>query len=62
MKIHDIALMCSLFRLKIGATQKDVAKETGYTVQSISAFENGRTNNAEIFSWYIEKGLVMDDD
>ncbi len=59
MKIKEIGEFCAAIRGEIGATQKDVAEDTGYTIQSISAFENGRTNNAEIFSWYLEQGQFI---
>ena len=37
-------------------TQKQVADELGCTIQLVSAFEQGRTNNAVMLMYYIEKG------
>ena len=48
---------CKILRRSLALTQNDVAKETGYTSKSISAFENGRVNNAIILMWYINHGL-----
>lgn len=48
---------CKSLRRSLSKTQSDVANETGYTSKSISAFENGRVNNAIILLWYINHGL-----
>lgn len=48
---------CKRLRRSLCKTQSDVANETGYTSKSISAFENGRVNNALILMWYINHGL-----
>ena len=48
---------CKNLRRSLSKTQTDVANETGYTSKSISAFENGRVNNAIILLWYINHGL-----
>lgn len=61
MRIKDIGQRCANYRRFIGATQAEVANSTGYSVESICAFEHGRTNNAEIFSWYIGKGVIEHD-
>ena len=37
-------------------TQKQVADELGCTVQLVSAFECGKTNNASMLIYYIKKG------
>lgn len=37
-------------------TQKQVADDLGCTIQLVSAFEQGRTNNAVMLMYYIEKG------
>ena len=52
---------CKRLRRSLSKTQLDVANETGYTSKSISAFENGRVNNAIILLWYINHGLEGDD-
>ena len=37
-------------------TQKQVADDLGCTIQLVSAFENGKTNNAIMLIYYIKKG------
>ena len=53
--------MCKQHREKLGVKQSQVAEETGYSEQNISSFETGRTNNMIIFLWYINKGLLDDE-
>lgn len=49
---------CAKFRKDIlGLTQEQVAKELDYSQENISAFENGRNANNNIFLWYVRKGL-----
>ena len=48
---------CKHFRRSKNIQQNRVAKETGYSNKSISAFENGRVNNAIILIWYINNGM-----
>lgn len=48
---------CKHFRRSKYIHQNKVAKETGYSNKSISAFENGRVNNAIILLWYINNGM-----
>lgn len=52
-----IGCECKRLRRSLNITQQMVADETGYTSKSISAFENGRVNNALILLWYIKHGL-----
>ena len=53
--------ICKEFRRKrLGITQKEVARENGYSVENVSSFENGRTNNALLFVWYFLNGLDID--
>lgn len=51
---------CKRLRRTLDIKQTQVAIETGYSQKSISAFENGRTNNALILLWYINHGLNRD--
>lgn len=51
---------CKKYREKIGYTQRQVADELGYSVENISAFENGRNSNMHIFSWYLKKGMEIE--
>lgn len=52
---------CALYRKKIlKCTQQDVAKETGFTVSNVSAFETGRNDSSLILLWYLSHGLTLD--
>ena len=52
---------CKQHRISMGAYQRDVAKETGYSLENVSAFEAGRNDNLRIFIWYIQHGLNVND-
>lgn len=53
----EVCRMCKEYRIYIGLTQSDVARDTGYSEQNISSFETGRTNNMILLLWYIDKGI-----
>lgn len=55
----EIGQRCKEFRESLGVLQSDVAAETGYSKENVSAFETGRNNNARILLWYIEKGMEV---
>lgn len=57
----EIGQMCKAYRQSINKKQIDVSKDTGYSIESISTFENGRTNNMQIFVWYILHGFTFKD-
>lgn len=61
MDFKKLCAACKAYRESIGYTQLEVSKDIGYSVASISAFENGRVNNAQILLWYIQKGMVIED-
>ena len=47
---------------KTTATQKDVAEETGYTYQTISAFERGKMRSMDLLIWYmLNIGVTVED-
>lgn len=52
-----VGAACREYRKNLGLTQKAVAVEIGVSKELISAFENGRANNAYILLWYLEKGI-----
>lgn len=56
-KLKEIGQKCKEFRVKIGFTQRDIARDLCYTSENISAFENGRNDNAIILLWYIKNGM-----
>ena len=52
---------CALYRKKIlKCTQMDVARETGFTVSNVSAFETGRNDSSLILLWYLTHGLTLE--
>ena len=59
MNLVDLGKQCKDFRLEIGLLQSDVAAETGYSVENVSKFENGKNNNLKIFLWYVSKGITL---
>lgn len=50
--IKELAAPCAAFRKQAGYSQNDVAKITGYNQRTISAFERGMNNNAELLYYY----------
>ena len=57
-----VGLNCQEYRRKnTSYTQVDVAKELGYSVENISAFENSRNDNLRILMWYILHGMEIED-
>lgn len=60
MKETNIGQICKDFRMSQGYLQSDVSKDTGYSIENISKFENGNNNNMKIFLWYLRKGLKID--
>ena len=58
MENKTIGKLCAEFRRSLHITQKTVAEELTYSVENISAFENGRNANMYILLWYIRKGLL----
>lgn len=54
----ELGKICQKFRRRQGISQLNVAIETGYSVENISAFECGRNNNVLIFLWYVYHGMT----
>lgn len=55
----EIGAMCADFRKTIDVKQSKIASDLNVSVETISAFENGRTNNARVLMWYIEHGMTF---
>ena len=55
--LRDMGRRCKKFRVEHGYYQADVAQDTGYSVENISAFETGRNDNARILLWYFVHGM-----
>lgn len=51
----SVGARCALIRKSVGKTQLQVAMAIGTTPETISAFENGRTNNCKVFTWYLKQ-------
>ena len=56
-----IGANCKDFRIKSGYYQMDVANETGYSIENVSSFENGRNDNLRLMLWYMTHGMKIDD-
>lgn len=54
-----IGNLCQTWRKENNIKQSDIASDLDVSVETISAFENGRTNNARVLMWYIEHGLTL---
>ena len=52
---------CKKFRTSLGITQTDVARELGYSLENVSAFECGRNDNCRILLWYLFHGFSIDE-
>lgn len=59
-RIWQLGIDCQEFRRELGYTQNQVAQELGCSAENVSAFENGRNDNATILCWYIGKGMKID--
>lgn len=59
-KLELVGDVCREFRKEQGYYQMNVANDLGYSLENISAFENGRNDNLRILLWYIAHGLTFD--
>lgn len=60
MEMKVIGKMCRELRMNKGMLQREVAADTHYSKENISAFENGRNRNTDILMWYIRNGLDLE--
>lgn len=51
--LKALGRLCKRYRRVAGMTQKQVAIMSGYSDKSVSAFETGRCNNAQLLCFYI---------
>ena len=58
--LKELGSACQRLRELLGSSQIDIANETGYSKETISAFETGRNNNARVLLWYIQHGFRVD--
>lgn len=54
--MNNLGKACSLLRRGRGYTQVQASIALGVSPETVSAFENGRTNNAKVLCWYL--GLI----
>ena len=59
MTTKEMGAKCAEFRKTIDVKQSEIASDLNVSVETISAFENGRTNNARVLMWYIEHGMTL---
>lgn len=58
----DVGRLCKIKRMCTNVTQKEVADETGYTYQTISAFERGKLRSMDLLIWYmLNMGVSVED-
>lgn len=55
--LKELGRRCKQYRIEHGYFQFDVATDTGYSSENISAFETGRNDNATILLWYFAHGM-----
>ena len=53
-ELKRLGILCKCYRKFCGYTLEDVSRRTGYSLSSISAFENGINNNALIYHFYVK--------
>ena len=54
-----LGAMCRSFRISLGVTQKEIARDIDCGQENVSAFENGRNRNCVILLWYVNKGFDL---
>lgn len=57
--LREIGAKCADYRKSHLILQSVIADELNVSIETISAFEHGRTNNAVVLSWYIRHGLKL---
>lgn len=55
----ELAERCKNLRISLNLTQADVARDLGFTRQSVNNFEHGKTWSYVILTWYIDRGLTL---
>ena len=57
-----VGKMCKIRRMQTTVTQREVADETGYSFQTISAFERGKLRSMDLLIWYmLNLGVSVED-
>lgn len=61
MNMLSIGHRCRHYRKRIlKCKQLDVARETGFSISNISAFETGRNDSGLIMLWYLLHGMTLE--
>ena len=50
---------CKAWRIDKGYPRKAISIDTGYSIENVHAFEDGRNNNCKIFVWYLMHGFMF---
>lgn len=58
--LYRLGAECQKYRIEQRYTQQDIAFDTGYTKELISAFERGLNNNAFVLFWYVKHGFNVE--
>ena len=58
--LKQLGEICKESRIEKGYLQSDIANQMHYSIENISAFENGKNNNAQLLLWYIRNGLDLE--
>lgn len=61
LSLREIGRRCKAYRIEQGYLQRDVARDTGYSSENVSSFENGRNDNSRILLWYFAHGMQVSD-
>ena len=58
----SVGRICQIKRMQTTVTQQEVAEETGYKYQTISAFERGKMRSMDLLIWYmLNIGVTVED-
>ena len=57
-----LGCICRAYRIEqLQMTQRQVAKDTGYTLSNVNKFELGRSSSVVLLLYYLSKGLPLDE-
>lgn len=58
----NVGRVCQIRRMQTTITQREVADETGYSFQTVSAFERGKLRSMDLLIWYmLNIGVTLED-
>lgn len=57
--LEQVGNRCRRYRKKVLKKElREVATDTGYSRENVSAFENGRNDNCIFLLWYMSRGMT----